>query len=258
MFSKNHPIILFIDRNSFSLFQDTQSNISKFNFTPDIVANLDVVNKDQFLSLIATFIQINKIVPSSLIVVLSDKIIYVKDLVGDSNPLAPLNSVNSEYRGEIQNFLDNIPFEEILAKVIKTDKTGRIVAVNKDLVMTIADAFVNKGSVLDAVIPSFLYGSNVNFASGLTEDNIQAILNGSEIVRVGNLLTGQKEIISSFPLANAKPKSLTLPDLASREKKPQSLRQYILIGVFVTLLVILTVVYLNLGASQTPPSVKTN
>lgn len=254
MFSKNHPIILFIDRSGFSIFQDTQPNIPKFNFTPDLVANLDVVNKEQFSNLIATFIQINKIVPSSLTVILSDTVIYVKDLVNVlqkppvtdqplSNPPPSLNSADREHKEEIQNFLENIPFEEILAKVIKTGEGGRIAAVNKDLVMTIADAFVNKGSIIEAIIPSFLYGPNVNFTLGLTQDNVQAILEGSEIVRAGNLLTDQQKMSS--------PQSLEA-ETKEKEKKPQNLRQYILIGVFTTLLVIFVVVYLNLGASKTP------
>ncbi len=251
MFSKNHPIILFLDRSGFSVFQDTASNIARFNFTPDIVANLDVVNKEQFSNLITTFIQINKIIPSSLGLVLSDNIVYEKDLVDilqkSPVPIEPSGlevqaNIDKEHKEEIQNFLEDIPFEEVLAKVIKTDKVSRIVAVNKDLVMTIADVFVNKGSTIEAIIPSFMYGPNVNFAAGLTQNNIQAILGESEILRLGNLLTDQQRIIS--------PQSLETEKI-EKEKRPQNLRQYLLIGVFVTLLVILAVVYLNLGVSKT-------
>ena len=236
MFSKNHPIILFLDRSGFSVFQDTMADIAKFNFTPDIVANLDVVNKEQFSTLITTFIQINKIVPSSLALVLSDNIIYEKDIQALNSETQ--ENIDKEHKEEIQEFLEDIPFEEVLAKVIKIG-VPRIVAVNKDLVMTIADVFVNKGSVLEAIIPSFMYGPNVNFAAGLTQNNIQAILEGSEILKTGNLLTDQQRITSVQGLET---------EQKEKEKKPQNLRLYILVGVFVTLLVILAVVYLNLGA----------
>ena len=114
MLSKNHPIIIFIDRFGFSLYQDTLTNISKFNFTSDLVANFDVVNRDQLINLIGTFIQINKIVPSSLAVVLSDNVIYIKDLVNPvpkPNPPQGLktdSSDDSEHKDEVQNFLENI------------------------------------------------------------------------------------------------------------------------------------------------------
>lgn len=256
MHSKNHPIILFLDRSGFSIFQDTLPNIAKFNFTPDIVANLDVVNKDQFASLIATFIQINKIVPSGLALILSDNIIYEKDLVNipqkpttSPTPLGletPLGA-DKEHKEEVQKFLENVPFEDVLAKVVKTDKSNRIVAVNRDLVMTIADVFRSKGATIEAIIPGFVYGPNVNFAAGLTQNNIQVVLGESEILRLGNLLTDQQTIIA--------PQSLEI-EQKEKEKKPQSLRQFILVGVFITLLVILGVVYLNMGASPTPPESK--
>jgi hypothetical protein len=246
MLSKNHPIILFIDRNGFSIYQDILTDIPKFNFTPDLVSNLDVVNKEQFASLIATFIQINKIIPSSLAVILSENVVYEKNLID------PLQSSKEE----IQNFLGNIPFEEVLAKVIKTDKTSRIVAVNKDLVTAIIDAFVGKGSIVEAITPSFIYGQSANFTAGLTSDNIRVILENAEILRSGNLLTDQEKMILSQNLESElkNPPAGAKLDLTNEAKKPQNLRQYILVGVFVTLLVILAVVYLNLGASQTPPT----
>lgn len=238
MLSKEHPIILLIDRFGFSLFQDTLTSVLKFNFIPDIVANLDVVNKEQFLNLIAAFIVLNKIVPSSLVIVLSDAVIYAKDLPNHPQADLPNQSqspaiqegIEKGYKEEIQNFLENIPFEEVLAKVIKTVQLRRVVAVNKDLVMTIANAFINKGSVIEAIVPSFMYGSN-NFAQGLTQNNAQAVLGGAEILRLGNLLTDQQII-------NAKPGFEI-----EQKKKPRNFRQYILVGVFVMLLVVLAVVY---------------
>ena len=252
MLSHNHPIILFIDRNGFSVYQDTLTNIPKFNFTPDLVANLDVVNKEQFSNLITIFIQINKIIPSSLAVLLSDTVIYVKDLVFSQQNSALANGTNKgleqEHKEEIQSFLENVPFEEVLARVFKTGESVRIVAVNKDLIMTIVDVFVGKGSVMEAVIPSFIFGPKANFTLGLNQDNIQTVLGGAEIIKEGNLLTDQQKVVSP---QNPEGEQKNPP--VGGGKKPQNVKQFILIGVFVTLLVILTVVYFNLGASQTSP-----
>lgn len=246
MLSKNHPLILFIDRNGFSVFQDTLTNIPKFNFTPDLVSNLDVIDKEQFTSLIATFIQVNKIAPSSLAVILSDSVIYIKDLVSPAQK--PISNQALEHKDEIQNFLENIPFEEVLAKVIKAGNINRIVAVNKDLVMAISDAFTNKGSVMEAITPSFMYGQNANFTLGLTLDSVRIILGSVETLRSGNLLTDQEEITPSQNLES----ELKNPP-ANDVEKPRNLRQYMLVGIFVALLVILAVVYLNLGAAKTIP-----
>lgn len=269
MFSKNHPIILFIDRSGFSVFQDTLPNIPRFNFTPDAVVNLDVVGKEKFVNLITTFIQINKIIPSSLGVILSDTVIYDKNLnpvpapqttvpsqpeskppvSSASKALEMQGNIDKEQKIEIQNFLENVPFEEVLAKVIKINNAGRIVAVNKDLVMTIVDVFANKGAIIEAIIPSFMYGPSINFTQGLTLNNIQAILGGSEVLRIGNLLTDQQRVNTPQTIEE---------DKQEKEKKPKNMRQYILIGAFVILLLILGVVYLNMGVSQAPSDKKIN
>jgi len=260
MLSKSHPIILFIDRFGFSVYQDTLVGIPKFNFTPDLVANLDVINKEQFVTLIVTFMQINKIIPSSLAVILSDNVIFVKDLVAPVQKTVPTQGLkedsgdDKDNKDEVQNFLEDIPFEEVLAKVIKIGNTNRVVAVNKDLVMAIVDAFTSNKSVVEAITPSFIFGQNANFTAGLTLNNARIVLEDIETLKLGNLLTDQEKIV--FPQnLESKPESPLAdikPDLTNGAKTPQSLRQYILIGVFITLLIILAVVYLNLGVSQTP------
>ena len=265
MLSKNHPIILFIDRFGFSIYQDTLTNIPKFNFTPDLVSNLDVVNNEQFAGLISTFIQINKIIGSSLAVILSDNVIYVKDLVSPAQKSAPAaglktdSSEDKEHQGEVQSFLEDVPFEEVLAKVIKTGNVSRIVAVNRGLVMAIIDAFKGKGSVVESITPGFMFGQSANFTVGLTSDNIRVVLGNAEILRLGNLLTDSEKMIPSQDLESELiiPSNMTKSDLGSSGKKPQSRRQYVLVGVFVILLVILGVVYFTMGASQKlPPSYK--
>ena len=259
MLSRSHPIILFIDRTGFSVYQDTLINIPKFNFTPDLVANLDVINKEQFTALISTFIQINKIVPSDLAVILSDNVIFVKDLANPVQKSPPAQDLKEDIgddkdnKDEAQDFLEDVPFEEVLAKVIKMGSMNRVVAVNKDLVMTIVDVFTGNKSVIEAVTPSFIFGQNANFTTGLTLINVKIILEDTETLKLGNLLTDQQKTLSPQGL-ESEVKNLTTdvkPDLETPAKKPRSLRQYILIGVFVTLLIILVVVYFNMGASQT-------
>jgi hypothetical protein len=262
MLSKSHPIVLFIDRLGFDLYQDTLVNVSKFNFTPDLVSDLDVINKEQFVNLIGTFIQVNKIVPSSLVIILSDNIICIKDLVNSVQKPVPDQSLkvetnsDKEHKDEVQNFLENIPFEEILARVIKSGSVDRIVAVNKDLVMTIADTFVGKGSVMETIVPSFMYGQSTDFTAGLNLNNAQIILGNIETLRLGNLLTDQEKIDPSQNLENELKNSLSSVKSNSTKisKKKKNMRQYMLIGVFGVLLIVLVIVYLISSSQKLPKS----
>jgi hypothetical protein len=258
MLSRSHPIILFIDRFGFSVYQDTLTSIPKFNFTQDLVSNLDVVNKEKLAELIATFIQINKIVPSSLAVILSDDIIYIKDLavpVQKPTPGQPGTKINlsedKDHEEDVRNFLEDVPFEVVLAKVIKAVNINRIVAVNRDLIMGIVDTFIGKGSTLEAVVPGFMYVQGANYTSGLTLENVKIILGNTETLKLGNLLTDSEKATLSSAIGN-QPESSPIVSA----KKPRNLRQYILVGVFVLLLVALVVVYLTLGRTPVPVVIK--
>jgi hypothetical protein len=245
MMLKAHPVIICIDRSGFSLYQDTLPDVARFHFTQDIVMHSDVLNKEQLSGLISTFIQLNKIVGSSTIIVLSDDIIYVKDFPIQQKPPSQGQAPNQKQepiddkipQEEVQKFLEIVPFEEVLAKVIKTVNVNRIVAVNSDLVTTVAEAFTSKGSSLEAIIPAFMYGQN--FSAGLNRNNPKVVFEGGEIIKSGNLLTNQEKI---------NPAQTFMGDLklteAHEEKKTKGLhmREYILIGVFVLLLVVLGIV----------------
>lgn len=259
MFSKNNPVVILIDRSGFYLFQSTLVNILKFAFTSDIVANMEVISKEQFFNLVSSFIDKSKIIQSIVIIILADAIIYEKDLskvpqkaqpVGvngivpsSDQKISDLANKEQELKTEIQNFLQNIPFEDILAKVIKTETTTRLVAVNKDLIFSTTEPFIKKGFLIEAIVPAFLYGQTVNFVNGLTLDIARLVLRKQELLKVANLLTDQQQInISKDSDENGKEK----------EKKHKNLRQLILIGVFVVLLIILGVLLIGLGGEKKP------
>lgn len=263
MFSKEHPIIIFLDRSGFIIYQDTLSNVWQFPFSQDLVQNLDVVNKEQLINLIGSFIQTNKVIPSSLIIVLSDSVIFQKDLTGlqpkpeSQQPslqasLSPDKTINKHQidfankelqEKEIKNFLDNVPFEEVLAKVINNT---RIVVVNKDLLEAIVDPFKKIGCIVNAVVPCFMYQQYIDFSGGLSQDIARVILQQEERLKLGNMLTGQPIKTQQDPYGE--------PQKAPKEKS-NNLRQFILIVVFVFLLIVLAIVYLTLGRTpQASPS----
>ena len=262
---KSHPVTLFIDRNGFDVHQDTLAKFLKVSFTPDVVASSDVISKEKLIALIATLIQANKITPSSIVVVLSDNIVYVKDLpkpaVSEKTPPEkPKEKENSDgdkqQESEVQDFLSDVPFENVMAKVIKTANANRVVAANKDLILEIVNAFVKKGFTLEVVIPGFMYGRNVNFTAGLDSNNIKAISENTEALKFSNMLTDQAEFHSSKLLIdgamNPPANSETSPIDGLRKNK--NLRQYILIGALAVLLIILAVVYLFSRSSEKPVS----
>lgn len=257
MATKQHPIIIFLDRNGFIIYQDTLSNVWQFPFSQDLVQNLDIVNKEQLVNSIGSFIQTNKIIPSSLIIILSDSVIFQKDLTfQQKNPeegLSPDKTINKhptdfgnkeQQENEIKNFLDTVPFEEILAKVVNNTK---IVAANKELLEAVAYPFKKMGCIVHAIVPSFMYQQYIDFSGGLNQDIAKIILQQTDLLKLGNMLTGQQTTEAQQDLH-------TQPQKEPKEK-PNNLRQLMLIGIFLILFIGLVIVYLTLGKTpQTPPS----
>lgn len=269
---KEHPIIIFLDRNGFIIYQETLSNVWQFPFSQDLVQNLDVINKDQLLSSIEEFIKTNKVIASNLIVILSDSVIFQKELTpmhsdldaykaslqhGDLSktpqstnaPNAQVSQAQSKiinkadliYGGkelqekEIKSFLDNVPFEDILAKVINSTK---IVAVNRDLVEAVAYPFNKVGCIIAAVVPGFIYQQYIDFSLGLSQNVARIVLQQTELLKQGNMLTDQQAVV-----VEREPNEPQNPG----KEKPKNYRQFILIAIFIFLIIILAIVYLTLG-----------
>lgn len=250
---KEHPIIIFLDRNGFIIYQDTLSNVWQFPFAQDLVVNLDVINKIQLENSIGAFIQTNKISPSSLIIILSDSVVFQKDLASlQKNPEStdPNQQENELIIGnkeqqekEIRNFLDIVPFEDVLIKVINNNI---IVVVNKDLLEALVSPFKAIGCVVDAIVPGFIYKEYSDFSGGLSQDIVKIVLQQTDLLKLGNILTGQQQAVEiqkdSYDQSQKEP-----------EEKPSNIRQFILIGVFVFLIAVLAIVYFTLGREQTFP-----
>lgn len=266
---REHPIIIFLDRVGFIIYQDTLTNVWQFPFSGDCVQNLDVINRESLVNSIGSFIQTNKVIPSTVILILSDSVMFQKDLAPKvPNPEAQVNAQENlssqsqpqdkpnieldykdEQEKEIKNFLDSVPFEEILAKVINN---ARIVATNKDLLEDIIFPFKKIGCDVNGIVPAFMYQQYIDFSQGLNPDTARIILQQLDLLKVGNMLTDQQPMVTVETQQDISESHQEEP-----KEKPKNVRQLILIVAFVFLIIVLIIIYLTLGRSQTVPGKKT-
>lgn len=257
---KEHPIIIFLDRNGFLLYQDTLSNVWQFPFSQDLVQNLDVINKLQLVNSIGSFIQTNKLIPSSLIIILADSVIFQKSLSLQKNQEDGLPqedktinksqidfSIKEQQEKEIKKFLDSVPFEEILAKVVNNT---RLVATNKDLLEGVVHPFKKMGCNVEAIVPAFMYQQYIDFSQGLSQNIAKIVLQQGDLLKLGNMLTNQQAV---EPKQDSNDQPQNVP-----KEKPNNTRQFVLIAIFVFLIIVLVIVYLISRTSLTPPSSSQN
>lgn len=246
------PIIIFLDRLGFLLCQLDSDNVWQFPFERNAVSDMEVIDKDSLINSIWSLIQSNKIIPGNIIIILSDSVVFQKKLTPfqksaehQDKAFQEIYTSREMQEQEIQKFIENVPFEEVLAKVIGDT---RIVATSKELLETIVWPFKKLGCFLDAVVPSFIYDQKVDFSLGLNQGAAKAILRETDLLRFGNMLTNQQSIVQQ-------PEESPYISANDPTNETNNYRQFILLAIFIFLLGVLAIVYFVLGRTPSAPKV---
>ena len=186
-----------------------------------IISNMEVTSKDGLYTLITNWLGHRPHTGAEIIWILAPDICF--EHVITSTEQAKIDS-------ETLQFLDTVPFEEVLSRVYKPLEWRLIIAVNKDLVMSMIQGFILHSYLTKAVIPGKVIQADVVLTQEIAQN---AVKHASELGRE-SLVAAPSPIVP------------TLSELAgssTSESKPKS-QLSLLLGVFGVLLVILMVVLL--------------
>jgi hypothetical protein len=106
--------------------------------------------------------------------ILAENICLDKDL-----PKTKENGVD-----HVKNFLDNVPFENIISGTFTYGQSTKVIAANEDLCRSIAFAFEQKGFQVADIVPAFVmsqYGAD--FRSGFTQEAARAAIKNAASLR---------------------------------------------------------------------------
>lgn len=201
----------YLDRNQAFYFEEGVSIPLQLDFPPDIVSDLEIIHKNKFEALVQAFIDVHKIIPKNLLIVLSREITFEKDFVDES-----IVSVDKE----MKNFLDFVPFENVLSKTYKLSKKTKVVAVNKTVCDTLRQTFESQNFSVMYIIPAAMIQEVVIETSKSID--LHLILKKIDALKQYNLLDA-KELVN-MPMA--------------KNKKPVSLRMVVLLGILCLLVII--------------------
>lgn len=225
--------IIYLNKNGLALYDDKTKRIFQLNFKPEIVKDLEIVNLDQLRLHIKSLIDSNKIAPTPLIMIVSHNMFFEKDFP----PLTKEQQVI-----ETQKFLDNIPFEVIVSKAIGNENTYKIIAANGYFIEEVRKAFEALGFNINIGLPSIAFG---NIGEELNEATIKIIFSKYPALKQYNLLKEESKINSL--LSQKEPEAELQDEKNSGKNKKKNL---IAIGVFVLLIVILSIIVLFVLSSQ--------
>lgn len=135
--------IFYIESNRGFYYEPTLPSPIAFDFTPDMVSDLEVTSKKKLDSAIQAFIGNYKIVPKSIIIILSQSVTFEKDFAQGTVQM----DVN------IQEFLDLVPFQDYISKQSKLPGKIKVVAANRELCEAVKASFNDLGFAVNGIIP---------------------------------------------------------------------------------------------------------
>jgi len=227
--SKKPTGVFYIDGNKAFYFEQAISSPISLEIPVDTISNFELLNKKKLVVLIQSFIKNNKLIPRNIVILLSVGATFDKEF--------PHGSI--EIQKNIQEFLELVPYEELLQrKLISSGKT-RVIATNKEICEAIKSTFIASGFLVSGIYPLSLsleiipqlktnldLSLFVNKISDLKGINLQPVVEASYSANIGVSSS------SSIPL---------------EKDKPNRTRLFALVGLFAFLIIVLSyVIYANI------------
>jgi len=218
--SKQKLGVLFLDSTKFDLFIPHTSTVVSYNLPSTLVRDLEILDKEALTTQITTFIDTNKIPPFTVIIVLSERVLFNRDFA----PIADLQ----EQVTIVQDFLDTIPFDNLSTKTFKLERGFKVVAANRDFYENIKEILETKGFIVDAIAPITVVAQELATLTLLDKQTAQKIISKLNTIKQNAL-----EIHYESPSLNPK----TQQDADA--KKAYKIRLFAMIGVFALLFLVM-------------------
>ncbi len=219
--------VLYLDRNRAFFYEEGLAGPLSFDLPPEILSDLEAINNKKLDGAIRGFVSANNLVPSNVIILLSNAVTFEKDFAAGGVDID---------KG-IEEFLELVPFEDYISKKSQSGGKVKIVAANREVCDGIKNSFHSLGFVVTEVIPlSFCIDILPQLATNL---DLGLIIEKAAEFREFNLLPEVESSTSSSP---------------ETEKQTNKKQLYMLIGVFGFLgIILLFVIYKNIIAPPKTP-----
>jgi len=208
--------VMWLNKSSFSLYTESILQPVQHIFSENIVNYLEIIDEVQFETDMDFFIQQSKLPPTNFVLVLAQDMLFEKEF-----STAESIQINSAER----QFVDSVPFENVNSKTWRSEDKLHMAAFNADFYSYIKMSLEKAGSSITAVIPYFAVEKNQ-----LDQDAIDSI---NTLVKKHEALK-QANFIDSLPVVGE-----TNPNENQPKKSIHSKREFILIGIFIFMLLIL-------------------
>jgi len=151
MFGQKNWIVILLTSNSLQMIAHNETVVTTFPLPSTIISNMEVINKDALYQLVTDWLKQRTYVNSEIIWLLGSELCF-EHVLASTDP----DKIDSE----IVQFLDTVPFEEVMSKTYTAGPVRQLTAVNKILISSFIQAFSLHGYNTRAVVPARLVTSS--------------------------------------------------------------------------------------------------
>lgn len=156
-------------------------DLAIINLTTEIIQDLEIVSQSALERVIQNWLKESQLEPKTLAIYFVEENYFYQDLTAE---------VQGSNDPQIKSFLENIPFNHIVAKIFPMQNGSRIAAINKSLLKPLITVLEKYGFTVLAATPAFAVGINADnhFSKEIAKKSLQ----NQDIFKVYNFLEAKE------------------------------------------------------------------
>ena len=211
---KKPHLVCYFQRSRLSVFLPDRGEVATLDFPPTILADVTVVDQEQFKKTITKLLAQYNIEPSPVLVVLGKNSCFVTEIAADDK------RTNEEVMAELRM---SMPYTNVFVRIIHQGKKKSVLALNREFYEPLLDVFTQQNFEVTTLIPELILSQSLE-ETGLTPEAALELAAAVPKLEEFDLL----EVVD-------KPKLITTTAQTPEDKK----RTIILVSVFVVLILLL-------------------
>ena len=215
------------------------------------VRDLEVLNRDQLNTIIETFLTSGGITGGSLIMVLSNTLLFEKQIVQDL-------SDEKRRAGAIKEFIDNVPFEQVAYLSYPVQTGVGVMATNEELFIAIKKAFERKNVQVHLIVPVRAFGDIQVAQSGLDAQTAVFFMQNADQVKQFAFHATIPPIVEAAYTGGSTPPPSSKKNSTNGKKEKTKLPIYLSVFGFLIFVLVVMLVITNQPSATKPTTTVAN
>jgi hypothetical protein len=132
MFGQKNWLIILVMRGNLQVFGEGDTVVQSLALPSTIINNLEVLNKDALYTLITDWVKQNTYKDTEISWILAPDLCFTHTITSTDQ-----DKIDSE----TLQFLDTVPFEEVVSRSYNTATSRQLIATNKGLIASLIQGF---------------------------------------------------------------------------------------------------------------------